>query len=191
MQQQISRCAWAHQAPEDYTKYHDEEWGTPIYDDRLHFEYLTLESAQAGLSWLTVLRKRLGYRQAFEQFDVKKIAHFTPKDFDRLSKDPRIIRHQLKIQATISNAQCFLEIQAACGSFNQYIWHFLEGKPLVNNWRTAEEVPVNTNLSDLISKDLKQKGFKFLGSTTVYSYMQAVGLVNDHILTCFRHQQLI
>ncbi|MEL6606833.1 MAG: DNA-3-methyladenine glycosylase I [Bacteroidota bacterium] len=188
MQHTVTRCAWAQGAPEDYMHYHDEEWGVPVHDDKTHFEFLTLEGAQAGLSWLTVLRKRKGYRQAFAQFDIEKIAAFTPQTCQRLYSDTRIVRNRLKIQATVRNAQCFLEIQAACGSFDQYIWSFTDGQPRVNQWRHSREVPANTPLSDQISKDLKRRGFQFIGSTIIYAYMQAVGLVNDHTVNCFRHQ---
>ena len=184
------RCAWISGAPADYVRYHDEEWGVPVHNDTLHFELLTLEGAQAGLSWLTVLRKRAGYRQAFAHFDVAKIATFDPTTCQQLYSDAQIIRNQLKIQATVHNARCFLEIQASFGSFDQYIWHFVAGQPKLNHWQHSQEVPANTQLSDQISKDLKKKGFKFLGSTIVYAYMQAAGLVNDHTVACFRHQEI-
>lgn len=185
-----SRCAWAQGAPDDYVRYHDEEWGVPIHDDKAHFEFLTLEGAQAGLSWLTVLRKREGYRQAFEQFDAKKIAAYTPQACQQLYKDARIIRNQLKIQSTVHNAQRFLEIQATFGSFDKYIWEFVGGQPQINHWKHQEEVPDHTQLSDQISKDLKKKGFKFIGSKIIYAYIQAAGLVNDHSVDCFRHQEV-
>lgn len=187
MQQTVTRCSWAQGAPEDYIQYHDEEWGVPVHDDRKHFEFLTLEGAQAGLSWLTVLRKRTGYQQAFSQFDVEKIAAYTPQEYQQLYNDTHIIRNRLKIQATVHNAQRFLEVQATFGSFDQYIWDFVDGQPQVNHWKHAQEVPANTSLSDQISKDLKKRGFKFIGSTIMYAYMQAVGLVNDHTVDCFRH----
>lgn len=185
MKQTVDRCVWAQGAPEDYTRYHDEEWGVPVHDDKTHFEFLTLEGAQAGLSWLTVLRKRAGYRQAFAQFDVAKIAAFTPQTYQQLYDDGRIIRNRLKIQATINNAQRFLDIQTAFGSFDQYIWHFVDGQPQNNHWKDPQEVPANTPISDKISKDLKKRGFQFIGSTIIYAYMQAVGLVNDHTTNCF------
>lgn len=184
------RCAWVRRAPEDYIQYHDEEWGTPIHDDTVHFELLTLEGAQAGLSWLTVLRKRAGYRQAFAQFDVKTIAAYNAQDCQQCYNDARIIRNQLKIQATVHNARCFLKIQATFGSFDQYIWNFVGGQPQLNHWHHHQEVPAHTQLSDQISKDLKKKGFKFVGSRIIYAYMQASGLVNDHTIDCFRHKEL-
>lgn len=184
------RCVWANKTFEDYIRYHDEEWGVPIHDDTAHFELLTLEGAQAGLSWLTVLRKREGYRQAFSQFAVEKIAAFDASRCQQLYNDARIIRNQLKIQATVHNARCFLEIQATFGSFDQYIWGFVDGKPKQNYWQHHQEVPDHTPLSDQISKDLKKKGFKFAGNKIIYAYMQAAGLVNDHIADCFRHQEV-
>ncbi|MEM9417092.1 MAG: DNA-3-methyladenine glycosylase I [Bacteroidota bacterium] len=186
----VHRCAWTKRAPEDYIRYHDEEWGVPVHDDTVHFELLTLEGAQAGLSWLTVLRKRAGYRQAFGQFDVEKIAAFDTTTCQQLYSDVRIIRNRLKIQATVNNAQCFLEIQAAFGSFDQYIWNFVDGQPQINHWKHPQEVPTHTQLSDQLSKNLKKQGFKFVGSKIVYAYMQAAGLVNDHTVDCFRHQEL-
>lgn len=189
MQQNFTRCAWAQGTPEDYIQYHDKEWGVPVHDDKKHFEFLTLEGAQAGLSWLTILRKREGYRQAFAQFDVEKIAAFTSKTCRRLYSDIRIVRNQLKIQAAVHNARRFLELQATLGSFDRYIWDFVDGQPQINHWKHRREVPANTTLSDKISKDLKKRGFKFVGSTIIYAYMQAVGLVNDHTTDCFRYQE--
>ena len=186
-----TRCAWASRGPADYLQYHDEEWSVPIHNDRQHFELLTLEGAQAGLSWLTVLRRRSGYRQAWARFDVAKIAAFDKATRERLYRDMRIIRNRLKIDATVNNAQCFLEVQAAFGSFDQYIWGFVDGQPLINHWQHAQEVPAHTPLSDQVSKDLQQRGFRFIGSTIIYAYLQAAGLVNDHTVDCFRHQALV
>ncbi|XWN35141.1 MAG: DNA-3-methyladenine glycosylase I [Roseivirga sp.] len=184
------RCAWANVAHQDYVQYHDKEWGVPVHDDTLHFELLTLEGAQAGLSWLTILRKRSGYRQAFAQFDAAKVAAFEPLQIQELCADASIVRNRLKIEATVRNAQSFLAIQAAFGSFDQYIWRFVGGKPLLNHWQHAEEVPAHTPLSDQISKDLKKRGFKFVGSTIIYAYLQSAGLVNDHTVDCFRYRAL-
>lgn len=182
------RCAWVRDAAPDYIRYHDEEWGVPVHDDALHFELLTLEGAQSGLSWLTILRKRAGYRQAFANFDVAQVAAFDATTCQRLYSDPRIVRNQLKIQATVRNAQCFLEVQAAWGSFDRYIWSFVGGQPQTNYWQQIQEVPAYTELSARMSKDLQEQGFKFVGRTIVYAYMQAAGLVNDHTVNCFRHQ---
>ena len=184
------RCDWA-KPPNFYIRYHDEEWGVPVHDDQRHFELLTLEGAQAGLSWQTILRKRAGYRQAFAGFDVAKIATFDRSRLEALCQDPDIVRNRRKIQATIVNAQQFLKIQAESGSFDAYLWDFVDGHPIVNHWRSYQEVPGHTMLSDQIAKDLKQRGFEFIGSTTVYAYLQAAGLVNDHLVTCFRYRELV
>lgn len=183
------RCDWV-KPPDFYIRYHDEEWGVPVHEDRRHFELLTLEGAQAGLSWQTVLSKRAGYRQAFAGFDVAKIATFDRSKLEALCQDPDIVRNRCKIQATIVNAQQFLKIQAESGSFDAYLWDFVDGHPIVNHWRSHQEVPGHTTLSDQIAKDLKQRGFQFIGSTTVYAYLQAAGLVNDHLVTCFRYRAL-
>ena len=188
---QPTRCAWASQGPEEYIQYHDKEWGVPIHQDAQHFELLTLEAAQAGLSWLTVLRKRAGYRQAWARYDVAKIASFDKAKRNQLYRDVRIVRNQLKVDATISNAQYFLDVQAAFGSFDAYIWRFVDGQPIINRWQHPHEVPTNTPLSDKISKDLQQRGFRFVGTTITYAYLQAAGLVNDHTTDCFlRHHTL-
>lgn len=184
------RCDWV-KPPAFYVQYHDEEWGVPVHDDQLHFELLTLESAQAGLSWLTVLSKRGGYRQAFAGFDVAQIAAFDKAKREALYQDPGIIRNRNKIQATVNNAQQFLKIQADLGSFDRYIWDFVDGQPIINHWHSYQEVPGHTKLSDQISKDLKQRGFRFIGSTIIYAYLQAAGLVNDHVVGCFRYKALI
>ncbi len=183
------RCRWA--PPDDplYTAYHDKEWGVPVHDDRLLFEFLILEGAQAGLSWSTILHKRQNYRKAFARFDVKKVAKFTRKDVARLMKDAGIVRNRLKIESSISNAQAFLAVKKEFGSFDEYIWSFVSGKPLLNRWRTGAHVPASTEISDKMSKDLKKRGFRFVGSTICYAFMQATGMVNDHSTTCFRHKR--
>jgi DNA-3-methyladenine glycosylase I len=171
--------------------YHDLEWGVPVHDDRKQFEFLTLESAQAGLSWATVLRKRENYRRAFVQFNPEKVARFTAKRIDKLLADPGIIRNRLKVTAAITNARCFLAVQDEFGSFDSYIWQFVGGEPIQNRIRTMKELPATSKESDALSKDLKQRGFKFVGSTIVYAHMQAVGMVNDHLVTCFRHKAVV
>jgi len=178
------RCDWCGDDPL-YVKYHDEEWGRLVEDDRKMFEFLVLESAQAGLSWITILRKRENYRKAFAKFDAKKVAKFDDADVERLMNDPGIVRNRLKINAAISNARCFLAIQKEFGSFCTYLHSFLpNGKPIVNRWKTIEEIPPRTELSDAISKDMKRRGFKFFGSTICYAHLQATGFVNDHLLGC-------
>lgn len=184
-----SRCPWCLGFPE-YVTYHDTEWGVPVYDDRVHFEFLVLESAQAGLSWATILKKRDGYRRAFADFDYRIVAEFPESYVQELLQDSRIIRNVLKIRAAISNAQRFMEIQQEFGSFSNYIWGFVGGKPIQNSLRTMGEALATTPESDLLAKDLKKRGFKFLGSTTIYAHMQATGLVNDHLVDCFRYPQV-
>ncbi len=183
------RCEWAGTDPL-YIAYHDEEWGVPVYADDKLFEFLILETFQAGLSWITVLRKRENFRKAFDNFDYKKIAEYDEKKQDILLQDVGIIRNKLKIKATITNAQAFIRIQKEFGSFSKYIWDFVSQKPIKNSWKTINEVPANTNLSDALSKDLKKRGFKFVGSTVVYAHMQATGMVNDHTIDCFRHEEV-
>ncbi len=168
--------------------YHDEEWGVPVHDDRKQFEFLTLESAQAGLSWLVVLRKREAYRKAFADFDPEKVARFNAKKIERLVADPGIIRNRLKITAAINNARSFLEVQEEFGTFDEYIWGFVDGRPIQNRLKRMQDLPATSKESDALSKDLKQRGFKFVGSTIVYAHMQAIGMVNDHLVTCFRHK---
>ena len=185
---QKNRCAWINDPL--MMKYHDEEWGVPVSDDRKQFEFLVLESAQAGLSWAIVLKKRDNYRKLFANFDVKKVAKFGAAEVRKFLKNPGIIRNRLKIEAAINNARCFLEVQKEFGSFSNYLWRFTDGKPKVNRWKSLKELPAMTSISDALSKDLKNRGFKFLGSTVLYSHMQAVGLVNDHITTCFRYREL-
>ena len=184
-----SRCAWAGELPL-YQAYHDTEWGVPVRDDRTLFEFVVLEGAQAGLSWITVLKKRENYRRAFAGFDVAKVAAFDARKVDRLLQDPGIIRNRLKVLATINNAQRFMDIQSEFGSYAEYAWNFVGGKPKINAWVSKGEVPVTTPVSDAMSKDLKKRGFKFMGSTICYAHMQATGLVNDHITTCFRYREL-
>lgn len=176
------RCEWA--ASEDMQEYHDKEWGRPVHDDRKLFEMLILEGAQAGLSWSTILKRRTGYRKAFAHFNAKKIIKFTAKDVNRLLQDPGIIRNRLKVEATIINARKFLEAQKEFGSFDMYIWGFVGGKPIVNTFKKLKELPAHTEISDHMSKDLKKRGFKFVGSTICYAFMQAVGMVNDHVVGC-------
>jgi DNA-3-methyladenine glycosylase I len=185
----FSRCPWCLGFPE-YVSYHDNEWGVPVYDDRVHFEFLVLESAQAGLSWATILKKREGYRKAFADFDYRIVAEFPESYVQELIQDPGIIRNVLKIRAAISNAQRFMEVQQEFGSFSNYIWAFVGGKPIQNSLRTMGEALATTSESDRLAKDLKRRGFKFLGSTTIYAHMQATGLVNDHLVDCFRFEEV-
>jgi DNA-3-methyladenine glycosylase I len=171
-------------------EYHDREWGVPTHDDRKHFEFLVLEAAQAGLSWAIVLNKREGYRRAFSQFDPDKVARFDKRKIERLTLDPGIVRNRLKIAAAVKNARQFLEVQQEFGSFDAYCWQFVGGRPKVNRWKSMREIPATTLESDAFSKDLKSRGFTFVGSTVIYAHMQAVGMVNDHVIDCFRHRQL-
>jgi DNA-3-methyladenine glycosylase I len=182
------RCSWPKSALD--IAYHDAEWGVPVHDDRLLFEFLTLEGAQAGLSWSTILKKRESYRRAFDGFDAERVARFTPKRVDGLLADPGIVRHRGKIESTISNAKAFRDIQREFGSFDRYVWEFVGGKPRVNTWRTLREIPPRTSESDALSKDLKRRGFRFVGSTICYAFMQAVGMVNDHTVECFRYGEI-
>jgi DNA-3-methyladenine glycosylase I len=183
------RCQWA-QDPQ-FHQYHDEEWGVPVHDDRKHFEFLILEGAQAGLSWATILKRRAGYRKAFANFDPRKVAGFTDVDIEKLMEDEGIIRNRLKIRSTVNNAQRFLEVQQEYGSFDKYLWDFVGDEPVINRWENDQQIPASTEASEMISKDLKKKGFTFVGPTIVYAHMQAVGLVNDHQVSCFRYQQII
>lgn len=185
-----TRCGWVNNTFSEYVKYHDEEWGVPVYDDKIHFEFLILESAQAGLSWSTVLKKRDGYRQAFADFDVDKVAAFSPAQIEALITNPGIIRNKLKIAAAVNNAQRFKEVQTEFGSFNKYIWGFVDNEPVINVWKSSGEVPATSEASDALSKDLKKRGFKFVGSTIIYAHMQATGLINDHYIDCFRHEEV-
>ncbi|MGK7389479.1 MAG: DNA-3-methyladenine glycosylase I [Candidatus Cyclobacteriaceae bacterium M2_1C_046] len=186
----MQKCEWCLGKFPEYERYHDEEWGVPTYDDKKHFEFLILEAAQAGLSWSTVLKKRQGYRDSFVDFDVVKVARFTEEDVERLCQNPAIIRNRLKISAAVNNAQHFLQVQEEFGSFSNYIWQFVDGKPKINGWKKLEEVPSTTPESDALSRDLKRRGFKFVGSTVIYAHMQACGLVNDHTVNCFRYNEL-
>lgn len=186
--QEKTRCGWAAKASPLDQKYHDEEWGRPVFDDRTWFEFLTLEGAQAGLSWSTILNKREGYRQAFDGFDYQKIARYSEAKQRQLKDNPNIIRNALKIKSTVTNAQAFIQVQAEFGSFNEYVWQFVGGQPIINHWSNMSEVPVSTPESDALSKDLKKRGFKFVGTTICYALMQATGLVNDHTIDCFCYQ---
>ena len=181
----MERCPWCG-ADELYIKYHDDEWGIPVHDDIVHFEFLVLESAQAGLSWITILRKRENYRIAYDNFDALKVSQYDENKINELVNNPGIVRNRRKIDASINNAKQFLKIKEEFGSFDKYIWSFVNNKPVINHWKCISEVPAVSPLSDEISKDLKKRGFRFLGSTTIYSYLQAVGLINDHIETCFK-----
>lgn len=183
----MERCPWS-LGSEDYIAYHDEEWGVPVYDDRVLFEMLILEGAQAGLSWHTILKRREGYRRAFHHFDPTLVAEMTAEDQERLMENVEIIRNRLKIKATIHNAKAFLRVQEECGSFSAYLWAFVKGYPVVNHWESLSEVPAKTVLSDAISKDLKKRGFSFVGSTIIYAYLQGVGVVNDHLVSCFKYE---
>ena len=180
------RCPWPASDPL-MQRYHDEEWGVPVHDDRKHFEFLILEGAQAGLSWTTILRKREGYRAAYRGFDPAAVARFTEKSVARLLANAGIVRNRLKIESSISNARCFLAVQKEFGSFDRYLWGFVDGKPVVNRRTRLSQIPASTPLSDQVSKDLKQRGFRFVGTTIVYAHLQAVGVVNDHLVGCFRH----
>jgi len=184
-----TRCGWAGK-DELYIRYHDEEWGVPVKDDATQFEFLILETFQAGLSWITILRKRENFRKAFDNFDYKKIARYNEAKIQSLLQDEGIIRNQLKVRATVTNAQAFMQIQQEFGSFSDYIWGFLNHKPVNENRKSLKEIPATTELSDRLSKDLKKRGFKFVGSTVVYAHLQATGLVNDHLLDCFRHGEV-
>ncbi|MFB3141756.1 MAG: DNA-3-methyladenine glycosylase I [Acidobacteriota bacterium] len=183
------RCTWAEGGNELYIQYHDREWGVPVHEDRKQFEFLILEGAQAGLSWSTVLNKREGYRKAFARFDPVKVARFSEKKIETLIQDPSIIRNRLKITSAVSNARAFLAIQKEYGSFDTYIWDFVGGKPLQNRWNAMADVPATSPESEALSKDLKQRGLKFVGSTIMYAHLQAAGLVNDHLISCFRYRE--
>jgi DNA-3-methyladenine glycosylase I len=186
----IPRCAWCGADPL-YRAYHDEEWGVPLHDERALFEFLVLEGAQAGLSWLTILKKREGYRRAFDGFDAERIARYSELDVSRLMADPGIVRNRLKIASTIINARATLAVREEWGGLDAYFWHFVDGCPVANAWADMGQVPTMTPLSDAISKDLKRRGFKFVGSTIVYAFMQATGMVNDHTVDCFRHREMM
>lgn len=180
-----TRCEWVKGGNELYYEYHDQEWGVPVHDDQLLFEFLTLEGAQAGLSWATILNKREGYRKAFDNFDIKKVAAFNEKKIAELNDNPEIVRNKLKVNSTVLNAQKIIEMQKEFGSFDAYIWQFVDGETLQNKWQTMQEVPASTTESDAMSKDMKKRGFKFIGTTICYAFMQATGMVNDHTVDCF------
>jgi len=184
------RCQWVEGSFDEYINYHDREWGVPVHDDRVLFEFLTLEGAQAGLSWNTILKKRPGYARAFANWDIEKVASFDEPSILNLLNDPNIVRNKLKVHSTVTNARNMIKIVESYGSFDSYLWSFVEGKPINNHFNSIAQVPAKTPLSDKISKDLLKKGFKFVGSTIIYAYMQAVGLVNDHTIDCFRHREI-
>ncbi len=184
------RCAWARGGSELMLRYHDEEWGVPVHDDTTHFEFLTLEGAQAGLSWNTILNKREGYGKAFAGFDWEKVARFGERDVERLLADAAIVRNRLKVQSAVVNARAFERVREEFGSFDAYVWRFVEGSPINNARKSIREIPASTPESNVVSKDLKARGFKFVGTTIVYAYMQATGLVNDHEVTCFRYREV-
>lgn len=183
----LKRCDWARDVPEVYEVYHDQEWGVPVHDDRQHFEMLTLEGAQAGLSWITILKKREGYRKAFHDFDPVLVSKMSDDALNDLRENPDIVRNRLKIFSVRKNASVFLQIQKEYGSFDKYVWSFVESDPVVNTWTSMAEVPVKTTQSEALSKDLKRRGMSFVGSTIMYAYMQAIGMVNDHVVGCFRY----
>ncbi|HXC35487.1 MAG TPA: DNA-3-methyladenine glycosylase I [Candidatus Acidoferrales bacterium] len=189
MKENKTRCPWA--TDELYNRYHDEEWGVPVHEDRLLFEFLILEGAQAGLSWRTVLNKRENYRKAFDQFEAEKIARYNEAKIARLMRDEGIIRNNLKIRSAVRNAEAFLKVRDEFGSFDAYQWRFVDGKPIINHRKSIKEVPASTKISDTMSKDLLKRGFKFVCSTICYAHMQAVGMVNDHLVSCFRHKELL
>jgi len=185
----VTRCEWCGNDPL-YMEYHDKEWGVPLHDDRRLFEFLVLEGAQAGLSWITILKKRENYRRCFDDFDCKTIAQYTDKDVERLLSNAGIVRNLLKIKSAIRNAKAVLKINEEFGSMNAYLWNFVDGKPIQNSWKTMSDIPIKTELSDTISKDLKKRGLNFVGSTIMYAFMQAIGMVNDHTTDCFRYEEI-
>ena len=184
----LTRCGWAGDTSVDYIRYHDEEWGVPVWDDRTQFEFLILEGAQAGLSWSTILNKREGYRKNFADFDPARVARFTQKRIDKILQDPGIVRNKLKVNSAVTNAKAFLEVQKEFGSFCNYAWTFVGGKPIQNKYQKMSDVPATSPESDAWSKDLGKRGFKFVGSTIIYAHMQATGMINDHVTSCFRHE---
>lgn len=188
MARSVTRCRWAEGVSPQYIEYHDTEWGVPVHDDRVQFEFLILEGAQAGLSWSTILNKRDGYRRLFANFDPEQVARFTARRVEKILQDPAIVRNRLKVESTVSNARAFLEVQAEFGSFCDYVWRFVDGKPIQTRIRKDSDVPATTPESDALSKDLKKRGFRFVGSTIVYAHMQATGMVNDHVANCFRRK---
>lgn len=186
---ELTRCPWSLGVSDAYLAYHDTEWGVPVHDDRTQFEFLILEGAQAGLSWSTILHKRDGYRQAFSDFDPEKVARYTENRIEKLLADPGVVRNKLKVRSAVTNARAFLEVQEEFDGFCNYVWQFVGGSPKQNRWKREAQVPASTPESDALSKDLKRRGFKFVGSTIVYAHMQATGMVNDHIVGCFRHAE--
>lgn len=188
MSKAITRCKWAEGAGPNYIDYHDTEWGVPVHDDRVQFEFLLLEGAQAGLSWSTILNKRAGYRKLFAEFDVQKVARFSPQRIEKILLEPAIVRNRLKVVSAVTNARAFIAVQEEFGSFSDYIWGFVDGRPIQHRFRKDSDIPANTPESDALSKDLKRRGFKFVGTTIIYAHMQATGLVNDHVTACFRHK---
>jgi len=186
----MKRCAWVNEADPLMVEYHDREWGVPVHEDRTHFEFLVLEAAQAGLSWSTVLRKREGYRRAFSDFDPARVARYTDKRIEELTQDASIIRNRMKIAAAVRNAQQFLAVQEEFGSFDAYAWRFVDGQPRLNRWTDTKQVPATSPESDAFSKDLKSRGFTFVGTTVIYAHMQAIGMVNDHLVDCFRYREV-
>jgi DNA-3-methyladenine glycosylase I len=185
-----TRCGWAGASDPLMIEYHDREWGVPVHDDRKHFEFLVLEAAQAGLSWAIVLKKREGYRRAFSDFDPHKVARYSDKRVDKLTQDASIIRNRMKIEAAVRNARQFLAVQDEFGTFDSYCWRFVDGRPRLNRWKTMKDIPATSKESDAFSKDLKKRGFSFVGSTVIYAHMQAVGMVNDHLVDCFRYREV-
>jgi len=188
MAKAVTRCAWAEGVSLDYIEYHDKEWGVPVFDDRVQFEFLILEGAQAGLSWSTILNKREGYRKAFADFDVEKVARFSEKRIEKLLQNPDIVRNRLKVRSAVTNAKAFLAVQKEFGSFSEYVWSFVGGRPIQNRFGKDGDIPATSPESDALSKDLKTRGFKFVGSTIIYAHMQATGMVNDHVTGCFRYK---
>jgi len=188
MTKKIKRCAWAGETSLNYIEYHDKEWGVPVWDDQTQFEFLLLEGAQAGLSWSTILNKRDGYRKNFADFDASKVARFTQKRIDKILQDPSIVRNKLKVNSAVTNAKAFLKVQEEFDGFANYIWQFVGGEPIQNKIRRGSDIPATSPESDALSKDLKKRGFKFVGSTIMYAHMQATGMVNDHVMTCFRYK---
>jgi len=189
MTKKIKRCAWAGETSLEYIEYHDKEWGVPVWDDQTQFEFLILEGAQAGLSWSTILNKRVGYRKNFADFDASKVARFTEKRIEKILQDPGIVRNKLKVNSAVSNARAFLKVQEEFDGFCNYIWQFVDGKPIQNKLRKDSDFVATSPESDALSKDLKKRGFKFVGSTIIYAHMQATGMVNDHEVSCFRHKE--
>lgn len=190
MPSEKKRCGWAESLDPEYQRYHDEEWGVPVHDDRVWYEYIVLDGAQAGLSWSTILKKRENYRRAFAGFDPRKVARFDKRKVERLLKDPGIVRNRLKVESAVKNARAFLKIQEEFSSFDAYIWRFVGGRPKHNRWKMLKQIPAESAESRAMSKDLKARGFSFVGPTICYAFMQAAGMVNDHLVTCYRHKQL-